>query len=337
MKNSIMRSLAAALGAVVGGRALLRRLIAYDVRDKVAIVTGGSRGLGLVISRELVQRGAKLAICARERAELDRAVADLQARGGDVLAIVCDVRNREDVTSFVARVRARFGAIDILINNAGVIQVGPMELMRVEDYEEAIATHFWGPLYLVEAVLPEMRGRRTGRIANIASLGGKVAVPHLLPYTASKFALVGYSEGLRIELAKDGIAVTTVVPGLMRTGSARNAFFKGKHRAEYAWFAIGDSSWLTSMRAERAAHRIIEAVRRGDAEVILSVQAQLAARLYGLAPGLAQCALAMVDRLLPRADGIGASRAPGSASESRWAPSFWTHASDRAAARNNEQ
>src|SRR6185503_4123757 len=121
------------------------------------------------------------------------------------------------------------------------------------------------------AVLPEMRARREGRIVNITSIGGKISVPHLLPYSASKFALVGLSEGLRAELAKDGIVVTTICPGLMRTGSPRNATFKGQHRAEYAWFSIGDSLPVTAMSADRAARQILTACKRGEAEVVLSV------------------------------------------------------------------
>ncbi|MEJ7710408.1 MAG: SDR family oxidoreductase [Pyrinomonadaceae bacterium] len=139
----------------------------------------------------------------------------------------------------VQRVTETLGGIDVLINNAGLIQVGPLEVMTLEDYEEAMRTHFWAPLYTILAVLPQMRRRQEGRIVNISSIGGKIAVPHLVPYSASKFALVGLSTGLRTELAKDKIVVTTVSPGLIRTGSPRNATFKGKHREEYAWFSIG--------------------------------------------------------------------------------------------------
>lgn len=98
-----------------------------------------------------------------------------------------------------------------------------------------------------------MRRQRGGRIVNVSSVGGKIGVPHLLPYTASKFALTGLSEGLRVELKRERILVTTVCPGLMRTGSPRNALFRGKHKREYAWFAIADSLPLLSISAESAA------------------------------------------------------------------------------------
>jgi short-subunit dehydrogenase len=233
-------------------------------------------------------------------------------------------------------VRDHYGRVDVLVNNAGVIQVGPMEVMTIEDYEEAMKTHFWGPLYTMLAVLPEMRKRRDGRIVNISSIGGKISVPHLVPYSASKFALVGLSEGLRAELQKDGIAVTTVCPGLMRTGSPRNAYFKGQHRAEYAWFSISDALPVSSMQAERAARAIIAACKRGDAEITLSVQAQIAVRFHGLFPGLTADLLGLVNRLLPSAGGIGRLRARGRDSQSAISPSWLTALNEAAAQRNNE-
>ena len=172
------------------------------------------------------------------------------------MTVQCDVTNAADVENMVNQVRGRFGKIDVLVNNAGTIQVGPLEVMKREDFEHAMKAHFWGPLNTILAVLPEMRERQDGRIVNISSIGGKIAVPHLVPYSASKFALVGLSKGLFTELRKDGIVVTTVCPGLMRTGSPRNANFKGKHRDEYAWFSISDSLPVTSIKAERAARSL---------------------------------------------------------------------------------
>jgi short-subunit dehydrogenase len=181
-----------------------------------------------------------------------------------------------------------------------------------------------------------MRRRRAGRIVNISSIGGKLSVPHLLPYSASKFALVGLSEGLRAELAKDNIIVTTVCPGLMRTGSPRNAIFKGDHRAEYAWFSISDALPVTSMQAERAARQIITACKRGKAEVILSFQAKLAVFFHGLFPGLTADILGLINRLLPGPGGVGSERVRGADSQSSLSPSWLTKLNEEAAARNNE-
>jgi NAD(P)-dependent dehydrogenase (short-subunit alcohol dehydrogenase family) len=334
-KDKLMLGLAGA-GALLATRALVRKLTEYDLDGKTVLITGGSRGLGLVMAREFARSGARVAICARDVEELDRARMDLVRRGARVISVQCDVTDKEQVSEMVRAVSERFGRIDVLVNNAGVIEVGPMEVMTLEDYEEAMKTHFWGPLYATLSVLPEMRKRRDGRIVNITSIGGKISVPHLLPYSASKFALVGFSEGLRAELKKDGIVVTTVCPGLMRTGSPRNATFKGQHRAEYAWFSISDSLPISSMSAERAARQIVAACKRGDAEVVLSIQAQVAVRFHGLFPGLTADILGLVNKLLPAPGGIGASRAKGKESQSELSPSWLTGLSESAAARNNE-
>ena len=195
---------------------------------------------------------------------------------------------------------------------------------------------FWAPLYLIQAVLPEMRRRGVGRIVNITSIGGKISMPHLIPYSASKFAFVGLSQGLRAELAKDGIVVTTVCPGLMRTGSPRNAKFKGQHRAEYTWFSIADSLPALTVSAESAASRILRACRHGEAEVMLSLPARAAATFHGMFPGLTSDMLAWLHRLLPHPGGIGPRALPGSRSTSRWSPSLLTTLTERAAAQNNE-
>ena len=293
---------AAAVGAVVAVRAAMRNARAISLRNRSVIVTGGSRGLGLVLARELVREGARVAICARDPEELERAAADLEERGGEVVALVCDVTDQGQVEAMVRTVRERFGGVDVLINNAGVIQVGPSERMELDDYEEAMRTHFWGPLYTTLAVLPLMRARGAGRIVNISSIGGKISVPHLLPYSASKFALVGLSEGMRATLARENVVVTTVCPGLMRTGSARHATLRGQRRAEYAWFSVVDSLPLLSASAERSARRIVDALRHGDAELVLPGLAWLQVKLHALFPALAADVTALLERALPEAE-----------------------------------
>ena len=335
-KDALILAAAAGAGAIIAARAVLKRRRSYDLRGKTVLITGGSRGLGLVLAREFAAEGARVAICARDPAELERARADLRGRGADVFAVPCDVTERSQVREMVGMVTGHFGRVDALVNNAGTIQVGPLEVMTLEDFEQAMAIHFWAPLYATLEVLPQMRKRREGRIVNVSSIGGKIAIPHLVPYSASKFALVGLSDGLRYELEKDGVLVTTVCPGLMRTGSPRNATFKGQHRAEYAWFSISDALPVTSIQAERAARQIVSAARRGQAELVITTQAVAAVKFRALFPEATADILALVNRLLPGPGGIGRKRAKGRESESSLAPSFLTALSDRAAARNNE-
>ena len=309
---------------------------AYSFRDKVVLITGGSRGLGLILARNFAAEGAKIAICARDWNELGRAREELESLGAEVVDCVCDVSDREDVARLVKDVRARFGRIDVLINNAGVIQVGPLATQTRRDFEQAMAVHFWGPFNTMEAVLPEMRDRGAGRIVNIASIGGKVAVPHLAPYCASKFALAGLSDAIRAEVRKDNVRVTTVYPGLMRIGSHVNATFKGQNKKEFALFSLGDATPLTSINADRAARQIVEAARRGDAELVISAQAKLAVKMNALFPELTADAVALVNQLLPGYGGVGTGKATGLQSTSAVAPSFITSAIDRAAVENNE-
>jgi short-subunit dehydrogenase len=327
------------IGALVLARGLRRRH-RFDFSGRTVVITGGSRGLGLVMARELAAEGATLALLARSEAELDRAAADLRSThpGVEVLPIVADVRKRYDADRAVAQVFGRFGAVDVLINNAGTIQVGPIDHMRVSDYDDAMNTHFWGPLYMILAALPHLRRQGQGRIVNISSIGGRIALPHLVPYSASKFALAGLSEGLRAELAQQNITVTTVCPGLMRTGSPLNAMFKGRRPQEYAWFTISDSLPLSSIDARRAARQIVEACRRGDAELIITIQAKMAIALRTAFPELFADAMALMNRLLPGPTGSpdGDRAQPGHESESEWAPSKLTEPTYRAAERNNE-
>jgi NAD(P)-dependent dehydrogenase (short-subunit alcohol dehydrogenase family) len=337
-KNRNALWLAAALGVgTISALTVLKKVRpVFDFQNKTVLITGGSRGLGIVLARMLAERGARLAICARDQDELARAKEDLQARGAEILTLICDVRNQSEVKRTVDAVCNHYGQIDVLINNAGVIQVAPLENQTQKDFEDAMAIHFWGAFYMMNACLPEMKRRGEGRIANVSSIGGKLPVPHLAPYCASKFALVGLSGAMRAELVKDNIYVTTVCPGLMRTGSPVNAIFKGQNEKEYAWFSISDSLPFTSVSAENAAAQIIEATRDGRAELIISPQAKLAAKFSALFPELTSDIAVFANGFLPSAGGIGENYALGKDSKSAASPSFLTALSEKAAHRNNE-
>lgn len=303
MKGTILATaLAAGAGAAMAAK-LTAKGSSYTFLGKSVVITGGSRGLGLAMSRLLADEGARVTVLARNREELDRAVEDIALGQNDVLAFRCDVTDRQEVENTLRRVIEHRGRIDVLINNAGIIQVGPVEHMALEDFEEAMKVHMWGPLYAMNAVIPHMKREGEGRIVNISSIGGKIAVPHLLPYSASKFALVGLSDGMRAELAKDNIHVTTVAPGLMRTGSPFQALLKGDRQKELAWFMLLDALPVSSISAERAARQIIEACRNGDPELTVTIQARVAALANELFPGLFARSMQVFARLLPGPQG----------------------------------
>jgi NAD(P)-dependent dehydrogenase (short-subunit alcohol dehydrogenase family) len=325
-----------AAGGWLAWRALRRRRAPFSFGGKTAIVTGGSRGLGFALARQLVARGARVAVLGRDEETLGRAHARLTGVGGEAIALRCDVADPVDVAAAVEVVRDLFGPVDLLVANAGTIAVGPLDAMDRTDFTAAMDVNFYGVLHSVLATLPDLRRPPGGRVIVISSIGGKLPVPHLLPYTASKFAAAGLAGGLRAELAKDGIAVTAVFPGLMRTGSPRHATFKGHHRAEYAWFAVADSLPIVSMDVEHAARRILAACRRGDAELVFPLAGRAAALAYALAPGATGAALAAVNRWLPGGSGGPTRRWTGEESRSPVAPSILTWAGRRAELRYNQ-
>ena len=334
------RSLALAAGGLALAAWGARRLSRSDFSfaGKVCLITGGSRGLGLILARQIVAEGGRVALLARDLDELGRAHDELVQCGGEVAAVPCDLLDRAQIEQAVRTVVHHFGRIDVLINNAGIMEVGPLEHMDRADFERTMQLHLWAPFTLMCEVIPQMRHRGGGRIVNISSIGGKIAVPHLAAYCASKFALVGLSDSMRSELAADGIYVTTVAPGLMRTGSHVNAKFKGQHAAEFAWFSTAASMPLLSIKAERAAAQILDACRRGRPELTITIAARAATIGNAIFPSLTGHAMNLVNRVLPGAtDASGDSMRSGAESRSRSArPKWLTYLADRAISRNNE-
>ncbi len=310
----------------------------FSFAGKSVLITGGSRGLGLVIARRIAAEGGRVALLARDADELVRARDEIRATGGEAITVVCDLLDRSQIGSAIEKVVSRFGTIDVLINNAGVIEVGPLAHMQREDFERSMNIHFWAPFNLIRKVMPHMQRAGGGRIVNISSIGGKLAVPHLAPYCAGKFALVGLSDSIRAELALDNIHVTTVTPGLMRTGSHVNAKFKGNHAAEYAWFSVAASLPIGSMSDECAGRRIVEACRAGQPALIMPLPARIGIAGNALFPNLTGYAMKLVNRLLP-----GPTSSNGNQLRSGWESrgakpdaSWLGRLTDRMARRNNE-
>lgn len=263
----------------------------------VALVAGASRGLGLLICRELLDRGMHVVACARDADELDGASELLESQR--FVTRECDVSDADAVAELVEWVESSYGGIDVAITVAGIIQTGPAEAMELDHFRDAVDTMLWGPVHVALAVLPGMRTRDRGRIGTVTSVGGMVSAPHLLPYATAKFGAVGFSDGLAASVAGSGVTATTIVPGLMRTGSHERALFNGDPAREYAWFAPSASLPLVSMDAERAARKIVQGVLAGRPIVILTPLAKVGARVRGLMPGTTTRVMGLVNRVLP--------------------------------------
>jgi NAD(P)-dependent dehydrogenase (short-subunit alcohol dehydrogenase family) len=284
----------------------------------VVLVTGGSRGLGLAIATRFaagsgIQRPARLVLASRNLAELQQAQETLLAqfahlRPEDFHLVAADLSKPEEAQRLIDEAIERYGRIDVLINNAGIIDVGPIESQTLEIFERTMQVNFFAALYTIWAALPHLRkqpplaGTRRASIVNIASIGGKIAVPHLLPYSAAKFALVGFSEGLHAELRHKGIRVTTVCPGLMRTGGENHVNIVGDVEFERRWFTFAAKTPGLSVSTRYAANKIFHAVAAGRAEITISPQAWLAARVAGVFPETLQYANALTNHhILPKA------------------------------------
>ena len=336
MRFNPIAALAVGLSAYTAAALVRNPQQPYAFAGKTVVITGGSRGLGLVLARQFAQVGANLALVARNPDTLETAADELRAQGAEVMTAPCDVTHKAQVRQAIQAITEHFGQIDVLVNNAGVISVGPLEHMTVEDFEQSIAVHVLGPLYLTFAALPELR-RNHGRIVNISSIGGRLAVPHMAAYCAGKFGLAGLSESLYAELARHDVKVTTVLPGMMRTGSPPNATFKGRHRWEYIWFSLAASMPVLSVNAERAAEQIINACRQGTPELVIGLPAKAAILANALFPNLTAHLMSLVNRLLPAPNPAASTQShTGWESRSRLAPSFLTRLSDQATLKNNE-
>ena len=340
LTSAAVKTSLAGAATYAGYRAVTHALrTPYTFADKVCVVTGGSRGFGLLLARRVVEAGGKVAVCSRSESDVRHAADELAVRAGHragkrVLGMTCDVTDRGEVDRFVKAVREELGPVDLLVNNAGLISFGPQANFTPDDYEQSLATHFWGPYHTTQACLPDLR-RRRGRILNVASIGGLVGLPHASAYSAGKFALVGYSESLRAELAPHGVLVTTACPGLMRTGSPRHAVMKGRARAEYKWFKLGDSLPLISQDARVTADRVLATLRAGRPHVVPALPVAAFAAFHGVCRSFSLDLLGLATRALPAPTDSNEGHR-GYQVESGLTRSFLTKLTQRAAVRNNE-
>lgn len=303
MRRKPVVSSALTVAALAGATVLMTRNRSHvgSLAGKRALVTGGSRGLGLAIAKELLGCGCQVAVCARFAEELTKAKSLLAKEGHELETFVCDLTVPEEVETLIAAVRTKLGGIDILVNNAGIIQVGPLESLTTEDFEDAMNIIFWGTVRPTLAVIPEMVKQGGGHIVNIASIGGEVSVPRLIPYCSAKFATVGFSQGIGAELASKNVRVLTVTPGLMRTGSFFKAKYKGDAENEFSWFTLLGNLPGFSIGAGRAARQIVSAITSNKTRLRISVQAQALAAMNFAMPELTADVMAFTHKhVLPK-------------------------------------
>ena len=312
LQTKLLLGLVGGGAALYGLRSLLRSRRAIGLAGRVVVVTGASSGLGLIVARQAARQGARLVIASRDAAALERAAEDLRHSGSpEVVVVPTDVSNRDESDALIARAIEVFGRIEVLVNVAGIMLVGPIETLDPGDYERVMATNFWGQVYPTLAAIPHMKRQGEGRIGNVVSVGGKVAVPHMLAYSASKFALAGFSEGLRAELVKDNIFLTAIYPGTIRTGGHRHAEVKGDREAEYSWFALSDTIPGLSTSAEACGEALWDAVKHGEPERVVGLNAKLATGFHDFFPEWNAEVMAVVAASLPQSGGEGAEPVPG--------------------------
>ncbi len=316
---------------------LLQGRQAVDFRGRVVAITGGSRGLGLNLARQLASQGAKIALIARDVQELATAEREILALGAQCFTVSADIGIESEAEGAIERIAAHFGHLDALVNGAGIMQIGPLDNMAQSDFEAAMNINFWGGLWCARAAMPHLKKSGQGRIANIVSFGGQVAAPHMAPYTASKFAMKGFSDALRNEAARDGVLVTTVCPGPIRSGSHLQIKFKGQQAKEFRLLKMAIAIPGGAIEVESAARLIIEAMKKGVPSLIFPFPVFLLTAAYAVFPNLAGAILSLVTRFAPAPDSAnGDELIAGRDLQSEVPPSVLTRLADRAVEANNE-
>lgn len=290
----------AAVGASVAMRSWLRSRRWIELRDRVVVITGSDSGFGLIQARQVAVQGAIVVLASRDGERLEAAAEAVRNEGArEILAIPTDVSKQDEAQRLIDLTVERFGRIDVLINTAGLMIVGAEPTLTLDDYRSLMDVNFWGAVYTSRAALPYMRKAKFGRIANVSSVGGRFVVPHMLPYVTSKFALTGYTKGLRAEAARDNIFVTGIYPTTIRTGGQRHAWFKGNQKAEYSWFGLGDVIPIVATSVETAAKQAIYAIQAGDPEIVIGLGGWLRIALEGLIPNWTAEMTGLVERIMP--------------------------------------
>jgi short-subunit dehydrogenase len=268
-----------------------------------AIITGASSGIGKILALDLAQKfQARLVLNARNEEALARTAQAVKSAGGQCEVIAGDVSSKGVANKLSAHCIEKFGGIDLLVNNAGLAKPGPMMALTPEDWEFVFGVNFFGALYASYAVLPHMLTAGQGKIVNIASVAGKVALPGNVCYAATKFAMVGMSKGMAAEFVSKNVDVITICPGLVRTEFFDNNNMVKSSNPTAVSQEHNFRGWLMknilSISAEQASAAVIDACQRGGPqEIVLTIPGVIIDRLTAFAPALA---FKLVSRVNPR-------------------------------------
>lgn len=254
------------------------------------LITGASQGIGKATAHLFARQGYNVVLAARQPDRLKSAAEELQQLGHSALAVPTDVREVEQVQRLVETALAHYSSIDVLVNNAGIYISGPVEQFSLEDWQQTINTNLWGYIHTVYALLPHLLARGKGTIVNVGSIGGRVPIPYLTPYTTSKFAVTGFTQALHSELSPKGIQVCGIYPNLIKSEFLERAIFQGQdgEDTEARRQQVEQVLQLPGVeKPEDVAQAIWNAVSEQRAEVLVGT-ANLAAAAHGAFPGLMQ-------------------------------------------------
>jgi NAD(P)-dependent dehydrogenase (short-subunit alcohol dehydrogenase family) len=257
-----------------------------NIRGKKALVTGVSSGIGRAIALRLAAEGAHLFLVDIDDAGLNATAADAKAAGVEVLSRQCDVGQPADVASTVAEILTRWGGVDILINNAGITYYGHTVEMSAEHWDQLLRVNLHSHIQFTRELLPSLLARPEAHIVNVCSMFGLVGMPKLAAYCTTKYGLLGFSESLRTEYGRDGLGVTALCPGFVRTNLFTSAPLPEKakkgHKIPPRFF---------STTPERVAAATIRAIRRNRRLVIVEPFAHFLCALKRFTPGLIDFAM----------------------------------------------
>ena len=258
-------------------------------RENVVVITGASDGIGREMALQLAGQGAWLALAARDAAKLESAAAECRARGGRAVAVPTDVADPAQCRALIDRTVAEYGRVDTLVNNAGISMWARFdEVTDLAPFERMMQVNYFGSLYCTHAALPHLK-RTRGRIVGVSSLTGRAGVPTRSGYAATKHAMAGFFDSLRIELEDDGVTVTMAYPGFVSTGIRTHAF--GPDGQMLASSPVRESEVMTP---EECARQIIAAMASRRRELIMTLRGKVGAWIKLVAPGV-------VDRIARRA------------------------------------